>query len=295
MKPKIPGLPLPLGVVLKITPKFRGIGSTVSGLFPQLRKELYQAEIEISAEEYGAIMALMAGFYFIVFALVAYAFARTLAPASAIVAALFFGFVAAVLMLVQMAFYPKIQLKKKIRGLERNLVFVLRTILVEIKAGVTLFDAINIIAEGDNGEVTKEFKKAVEKMQTGTFQNDALEELAEDNPSLHFRRAIWQLVNGLKAGSDTSTIMAALVSALTKEKDNQVRRYGNSLKLLSLLYMMLGAIIPALGLTFLIILSTFPQIAITEWVFWGMLGFLLVGQFMFLGIIKSARPTLLGD
>ena len=58
---------------------------------------------------------------------------------------------------------------------------------------------------------------------------------------------------------------------------------------------MLGAIIPSLGLTFLIILSTFPQIDIGEEVFWGMLIFLAIGQFMFLGIIKSSRPTLLGS
>ena len=89
--------------------------------------------------------------------------------------------------------------------------------------------------------------------------------------------------------------MTALVDNLTKEKDNQIRKYGNSLKLLSLVYMMLGAIFPALGLTFLIILSTFPQIHISEWMFWGMLGFITVGQFMFLGMMKSARPTLLGD
>ena len=142
--------------------------------------------------------------------------------------------------------------------------FALRTILVEIRSGVTLFDAINIVAEGDNGQVSKEFKIAVEKIETGTFQNDALEEMGENNPSLYFRRVIWQLVNGLKAGSDISVIMTALVEDLSKEKTNQVRRYGSSLKILSLLYMMLGAIIPSLGLTFLIILSTFPQIDIGE-------------------------------
>ena len=205
------------------------------------------------------------------------------------------GLLFAGLTAVQLLFYPKILLKKKIRNVERNLVFALRTLLVEIKSGVTLFDAINIIAQGDNGQVSNEFKKAVEKIETGSFQNDALEEMGDNNPSLYFRRTIWQLVNGLKAGSDISVIIKSLVDDLSIEKSNQVKKYGNSLKLLSLLYMMLGAIIPALGLTFLIILSTFPQIAITETVFWGMLGFIVVSQFMYLGIIKSARPTLMGD
>ncbi|MCR4368398.1 MAG: hypothetical protein NUV67_00660, partial [archaeon] len=94
---------------------------------------------------------------------------------------------------------------------------------------------------------------------------------------------------------DISLIMGSLVDDLSKEKANQVRKYGNSLKLLSLLYMMLGAIIPSMGLTFLIILASFPQIQIGENVFWGLLVFIVIGQFMYLGIIKSSRPSLLGD
>jgi len=294
-KLKVPFAPLPPELMQKLSRRMLGIGDFFSKMVPHLEENLRHAEIRATAQEYGGIMGLMFGMYFILGAGIAFVFASRLAPTSAVPSALIFGFLAGALVVLQAAMYPTILVKKKVRDLERNLVFALRTILVEIKSGVTLFDGINIVAEGDNGQVSREFKKTVESMQTGSFQVTALEELAERNPSLHFRRAIWQLVNGLKAGSDVSMIMTALVNSLTKEKSNQVRKYGNSLKLLSLLYMMLGAIIPALGLTFLIILSTFPQIAITEWVFWGMLGFIIVGQFMFLGIIKSSRPTLLGD
>ncbi len=293
--PKIPMCPLPMPLTLKIAGKLRGPGGAIAKIFPSLKRELGLAEIGISAEAYGGIMVFLCLFYFVFAFFATYAFAQRFSPENALKAAALIGFALPILVLVQLLFYPRILIKKKIRDLERNLVFALRTILVEIKSGVTLFDAINIVGEGDNGQVSKEFKKAVEKIETGSFQNEALEELGENNPSIYFRRAIWQLVNGLRAGSDTSQIMEALVEQLSKEKGNQVRKYGNSLKLLSLLYMMLGAIIPALGLTFLIILSTFPQIAISEQIFWGMLGFIVLGQFMFLGIIKSSRPTLLGD
>ena len=293
-KEKIPFNPLPTKVMLGLVENFRGIGEKVMKVFPFLPKELKQAELKFDKATYGAIIFVLAVFYFIFAALITYIFAVRLSPENVIVAPLAIGGIFALLVVLQLVFYPKVIIKKKVRNVERNLVFALRTLLVEIRSGVTLFDSINIVAEGDNGQVSKEFKKAVEKIETGTFQNDALEEMGENNPSLYFRRIIWQLVNGLKAGSDISVIMTSLVEDLSKEKTNQVRRYGNSLKILSLLYMMLGAIIPALGLTFLIILSTFPQIAIGEEVFWGMLVFIAIGQFMFLGIIKSSRPTLLG-
>jgi len=294
MTKKIPFNPLPTSVVLNLAKHFRGFGTKVAAVFPFLEKELEQAEIGYSKETYGAIMATLFVFYFLFGTLISAIFVRSFAVEFLFTLSPVLGFIFGLLVVIQLAFYPKISLKKKTRDIERNLVFALRTILVEIKSGVTLFDAINIVAEGDNGEVSKEFRKAVEKIETGTFQEDALEEMGENNPSLYFRRTIWQLVNGLKAGSDISIIMSSLVDDLSKEKTNQVRKYGNSLKLLSLLYMMLGAIIPALGLTLLIILSTFPQISITEEMFWAMMVFIVVSQFMYLGIIKSSRPTLMG-
>jgi pilus assembly protein TadC len=292
---KIPFMPIPSQIIMAVTNNFLGVGGVVSKFFPKLEESLVQADFEIQKERYSAIIALGFFIYLILGFLICYLFAMQFQPKNSFIIGILGGFFAGILVAIQIAFYPAIQAKKKIRGIERNLLFGLRTILVEIKSGVTLFDAINLVAQGNNGELSKEFSKAVRKIQTGTYQNVALEEMAENNPSVYFRRAIWQLVNGLKSGGDISTIMQSLVDGLSKEKANQVKKYGNTLKLFSLMYMMLGAIIPALGITFLIILSTFPSMTINETVFWGLFGFLALGQFMFLGMIKSARPSLLGD
>lgn len=292
---KIPFVPLPPKAIMAVTKNFLGLGSMAAKSFPKLEEDLLQANMDVQKERYGALIALGFIAYSVLGFFICYSFAAQFQPKSALLIGAGGGLFAGVLVAMQIALYPAIQAKKKVRGLERNLVFGLRTILVEIKSGVTLFDAICLVAQGNNGELSNEFAKAVKKIQTGTYQNTALEEIAESNPSVHFRRSIWQLVNGLKSGGDVSTIMQSLVDGLSKEKANQVKKYGNTLKLFSLMYMMLGAIIPALGITFLIILSTFPSMKIDEIVFWGLFGFLAVGQFMFLGMIKSARPSLLGD
>ncbi len=298
---KIPASPLPQRLMAKLCHRFRGIGRVVAGMVPGLETELRQADIHIHRELFGAaIFVNMAAFFLGGLILAAASSlavnAKGLASLDTITitqisigTGLFFAAAGS----VQLIMYPKITLKKKIRDLEANLVFALRTMLVQVRSGVTLFDAINSVAKGDNGQVSAEFGKAVKRIDTGSYQNDALEELAENNPSLYFRRAIWQLVNGLKAGTDVSQVMESLVEGLSTEKSNQIKKYGNSLKMLSMLYMMIGAIVPALGLTLLIILSIFVNI--NETIFWGMFAFLTVGQFMFIGIIKNARPSLLGD
>ncbi len=249
----------------------------------------------MTTEEYGAVIAILFSFYFVVMSIISFVFAVRFKIDNPILPALTLGAVFGLLVAVQLTVYPKIKVKKKERDIERNLIFALRTLLVEIKSGVTLFESLRLIAFGDFGGVSKEFKRAINEIETGRIQEDAIEEIATYNPSFFFRRTLWQLVNGLKAGADVSTVLRSLVDTLSKEQRNQVRKYGSSLKLLSLVYMMLGVIVPALGLTFLIILASFPQIKIQEWMFWGLLVFLLIGQFMFLGMLKTNRPTLLEE
>jgi archaeal flagellar protein FlaJ len=294
-KTQIPFSPLPASILLRLSGKLVGLGAKVAKAFPYLELELKQAELDFEPEQYGAIMVLMFGFYFVLITILSYVFVRVFDPEKALLIAPTIAGIFSFLIMIQLSVFPKIKVKKKVRELEKNLIFALRTILIEIKSGVSLFDAINMVASGDYGEISKEFKKTIREINTGEPEEKALEDLGANNPSLFFRRAIWQMVSGLKAGADISNVMNALVDSLTKEQQNQVRKYGSSLRLLSLMYMMLGIIVPALGLTFLIILSSFPQIEITELTFWGLLGLVVVGQFMYLGMLKTNRPNLMGD
>ncbi|MFH1225257.1 MAG: type II secretion system F family protein [Candidatus Diapherotrites archaeon] len=291
----IPFSPLPAKMLLQLCGRFKGMGARITNAFPYMKVELKQAELGVDEAEYGAAMVFLFGFYFVAATIVVYAMGLQFFPENAIIAAPTLGGIFAFLVLIQLSMFPKIKVKKKVRDIERNLIFALRTLLIEIKSGVTLFNAINVVAEGRYGAVSREFSKAVEKINTGTSEEAALEEIAAQNPSLFFRRAMWQLLNGLKTGGDISNAVAAMVDTLAKEQANQVRKYGSSLRLLSLVYMMLGVIIPALGLTFLIILGSFPQIAITEMMFWALLAAIILGQFMYLGMLKSGRPNLMGE
>lgn len=291
----IPFSPFPLKTLLSLGERIPGIGYNIAITFPKLGLELRQAEIDIDPKHYGGIIFVLSAFYFFAMSLIAFLFATRLAPKIALLIAPIVGILAAGLIFAQLAVYPKIQVKKKVRDIDLHLVFALRTVLVEIKSGVSLFDSMNTIADGNYGEISKEFKKTIEKINTGGIEENVLDDMATNNPSLFFRRAIWQLVNGLKSGSDISTVISSLVDSLIKEQRNQVKLYGAALKLLSLVYMMLGVIVPALGLTLLIILSTFPQIKIAEIYFWVMLLMLLAAQFMYIGMLKSKRPNLLGD
>ncbi|MFH1663709.1 MAG: type II secretion system F family protein [archaeon] len=285
---------MPLPVIKGVSAKFYGLGLKLSKLFPYLKLELSQSEISYEDKEYCSIILAMGAIYALLGFVIAVLIGVRLLPDLFLLAGLAGGILLGLFVMVQVALYPKMKGKQKVREIERNLIFALRTMTVEIKSGVSLFNALNIIAQGDYGALSTEFRKAVKEIETGTIEEAALEKIARYNPSIFFRRSIWQIINGMKAGADVSQVMEELVATMIREEKLQITRYGNSMKLLSLMYMMLGVIIPSLGVTFLIVLSSFPQMKLGELLFWMLLMFVAVGEFMYLGILKSKTPNLMG-
>ncbi|MBU0636368.1 type II secretion system F family protein [Candidatus Micrarchaeota archaeon] len=283
--------------------KTMGIGAFIGKLLPYLKLELEQADIDMDVDEYVSMGFVVALSHFIIWTIlisIISLIAQTkgileVDPTLGLLIGPIIGFIFAILILVQVSIYPRVRIKKKIRNLEKNLIFGLRTITVQIRSGVTLFDALSLVADGAYGYLSTEFRRVVDEINTGIPEEEALQHSVMRNPSLFYRRALWQVINGMKAGADITKVLSELVRAMTKEQIIQIKKYSASLRLLSLMYMMLGVIIPALGLTFMIILSTFPQIPITQELLWAFLGGLILAQVMFVGLLKSKRPSLLAE
>ena len=62
-----------------------------------------------------------------------------------------------------------------------------------------------------------------------------------------------------------------------------------------MMYMMIAVIVPSLGITVMIVLSTFPGMGAvgSEDTFWALLIGVTFMQFMFMSVIKSKRPNLM--
>jgi len=303
---RIPFAPFPVKQMKIFSEPFKGIGKKINKMFPGLEKNLLQAGTGINAETYSSMMAFSLLFYFAIFSVVfIIVFGKIITSFSLIGGVriphfILLGLVVALavagMMFFQMLMYPKMQIKKRVRAIENNLVFALRAMLVQIKSGVSLFNALSMIAASKRfGQLSEEFKGAVDNISTGMAEEKALQQIASKNPSPYLRKAIWQIINGMKAGADVSDVLGESLSSIVREQQIGIEKYGNSLKILSLMYLMIGVIIPALGITFLIVIGSFPKIQIEEVMFWVLLAGLILAEFMFMGIMKSKRPNLMSD
>ena len=187
--------------------------------------------------------------------------------------------------------YPGFIVKKRVKRLERDLLFAMRHLYVQLRSGVPLFEGLVSVAKSGYGILSKEMEICVKKISAGWPETRALEEMALRNPSLLFRRAIWQITNSIRTGTDLGETLESVVETIAAEQKIAIRRYGSQLNPMVMMYMMLGVIVPSLGITFLMIISSFTGLPITKDLFILILIFLAVFQFNFLGFIKSRRPA----
>ena len=191
--------------------------------------------------------------------------------------------------------YPKLYNTRKQRNIENNLLHALSDMHVQMSSGIPLFSILVNISSSNYGELSVEFKKAVKKINAGSPEIEVLEELGERNPSMFFRRTLWQISNGMRAGSDISIIIKESITSLNEEQLIQIQKYGNKLNPMIMFYMLISVIVPALSITFLTVIASLINLGegTTRMLFVGLLVIIVVMQVMFMGIIKSLRPSLI--
>jgi len=261
----------------------------------KLEEDLRNSGIDISREEY---IAICVNSFFILF-LSLYIVSSTILLAFSIKYSYLFGFVFALMfsgfVFFSQIVYPSIYVMRREKNIEKNLIPALQDILVQLSSGVPLFSVLVNISAADYGELSIEFKKAVRRISAGSPEQEVLEDLSKRNPSAFFKRTLWQISNGMNAGSDMTIVIEDSIKSLGEEQMIQIQNYGNKLNPLIVFYMLIAVIIPALSITFLTIIASMVNLSeiTTIILFIGMFVFVVLVQIMFLGLIKSRRPSLL--
>lgn len=273
----------------KLSKFFRGAGKTF------LQDELKSCNVDIDAPQY---MAITFRTFLLLFSSLLVIFTSVLAIIG-IASFYFYGPGASLLFSLFVFFrqltYPRIYSSRKEKEIEKNLISVLQDMLVQLESGVPMYQIMVNISSSDYGVVSEEFGEAVKEINSGISQVEALENLIKKNSSEYFKRILWQISNGLRSGSDMDVVLEDSIDNLNKEQAIQIQNYGNKLNPLVMFYMLIAVIIPSLGLTFLIILSSMLGFSseVVKMVFFGVGSLIILIQVMFLGLIKTRRPSLL--
>jgi pilus assembly protein TadC len=269
---------------------FYGIASHVLRGTKFVEKELFKLDSDLSAREYISLSMLNALVYFIIIEVLVYVVLYKIELENPMLWALLCACVVSLVVFGFCLVYPKWLGNKKVAQMDRDLLFAARHLRIQTTAGVPLFESL-VSATHGYGAVSLEFDKIVTSVQGGINLADALEDSATRNPSYYYSRILWQMSNAVKAGTDIGPVLSDIVEFLSEEQRIEMRNYGAQLNSLAIMYLMACIIVPTISLIFMMVISSFVEVPITDTVFVFILGALIFVQYMFIGIIESRRPS----
>ena len=196
-----------------------------------------------------------------------------------------------IIMFFYMFKLPDLMITKKEKEISKEIVFAGRFIIIELESGVPLYNAmLNVSKNFDI--VGRYFKEITDKVDLGTSTEDALNEAAELIPSDDLRKILWQIINSIRTGSNIAKSLHSVIEQITKDQITEVNKYGKKLNPLAMFYMIIAVILPSLGITMMIILSSFIKFQLSLTILLVIAGFLGFLQFLFISMVKFSRPAI---
>ncbi len=265
---------------------FFPIAKRLVRFYPGLRRELIQArsdktpvEMISIALQNALISAIAVGFlfYFLKFGPLIYIGSSVL---------IFF------IVLNYIVNLPKVKITKKKAEIDSKLIYALDHMIIRLRGGATLFDAIKSIAVSNYGELSKDFLELVKKIEGGVDEASAFEEYAAITPSIYLRKIAWELAIAVRSGGNVVSILETMAKDLVSKGEIEIRAYAGKLNLYLLLYMILSIVFPALFIISMVVSSIVSGPQNLESILVILPVIVLIIQFVIISMISSMRPTL---
>ena len=285
---------LPTKVVRQLGARFRGLGTRVTTIFPGLQYDLSNAQIDMEAHNYGVgavFSALMFAVSISLFLALITIIRHFELPVMLGLPFLSFVVISTGLFFLHM-YYPRVISKSVASKIDRGLVFATRDMLIQVSSGIPLYRTLSNVAEGDYGQVSVEFKRAVSEARSGTSLTTALENMAVRNQSIYLKKMSWQLVTAMRSGANLTKSLKGIIKLLVDYQLRQIKAYNAELNFIVLIYLLAAAVLPTVGTTVLVIFSVFGVLGITPEIYMGLIGVGIAVQLMIIGYVYMRRPKM---
>ncbi len=140
--------------------------------------------------------------------------------------------------------------------------------------------------------MSKEFETVLRDLDSGLSSEEALRLLTYRVKSAGLKKAVLQIVRAMKTGGNLSAVISEIADDVSFETRQQIRDFTEKLNLVSILYIMLGIVMPVV----VAILSAVLQIplfagAIPSWFVYAGFGASVFFMVLIVYITRKMEPA----
>ena len=184
----------------------------------------------------------------------------------------------------------KARIIKRQKEIDREVIFAGQYLLIKLYSGKPLLNAL-VDTSKSYGVASKYIGEIITDIDTGSSLEKALENAVIYSPSEKFRRILFHLNNALRLGIDVTEPLSNVLEEITKEQELEIKKYGKKLNTIIIFYMLAAIVMPSIGMTLFIVVSSFINFKLGLASFIIVLMFLAIMQLIFISIFRSVRPT----
>ena len=182
------------------------------------------------------------------------------------------------------------KITRRQKEIDREVLFAGQYLLIKLYSGKPLLNAL-VETSKSYGVASKYMGEIVKEIDTGSSLERALENAISYSPSEKFRKVLFHVNNALRLGIDITGPLSNVLEEITREQELEIKTYGKKLNTIIIFYMLAAVVIPSIGMTIFLVLSSFINFSIGLTTFTIALGGIVLVQMVFVSIFKSVRPT----
>lgn len=152
-----------------------------------------------------------------------------------------------------------VMIRKEGRAIDGDLLFVSEYFLVSIESGLPLGNSIKNLSRLDRPGA-KFFKKIFTEFKTGKDLESALGDAIVYSPSDNMKVLLKRLKDSLNIGVDLKNVLENFIDEASNKKIIEIKGYAKKLNPIIMMYLILGIVLPSLGVTFFILAAALINI-----------------------------------
>jgi len=291
---RIPLMFFTLAKAQSVGQRFQGIGVRIISFYPNVRYDLRNLGIDFPAEQYCAA-AFISGF---IWAAILAAFlgifltaVQSIPLPVKLVLPVMAGFLSLLAATIFFLMYPRMMGKSIGSTIDKELIFAMRDMLIQISSGIPLFTVIENIGNSNYGYVSMEFKRVATNVKGGNSLLSEIELMAIRTQSEYLKKISWQLVTAIRSGANLTNTLKSVVKILVDYQFALSKSFNAELNFIILIFMLVSAVLPTIGTTVLVIFSVFGMFGVSSEVLLGVVIVSFLVQAGIVAYVYTKRPN----
>ncbi|MFW5704885.1 MAG: type II secretion system F family protein [Nanoarchaeota archaeon] len=189
--------------------------------------------------------------------------------------------------------YVDVLVKKAGRELDGDLLFVSEYFLVSMESGLPLGNAIQRISRL-NRPGGYFFKRVYMDFKTGKDLEESIGDAAEYAPSESTKILLKRLKDSLNIGIDLKSVLENFIEESSEKKILEIRSFGKKLNPIVMMYLLMGIVVPSLGITFFILGAAILEITpeLLKWILVFLFLIMFAFQYLAYSMFKFSKSTI---